>query len=339
MEHGRLKANRKRIATAGILCLFLLGSGIGCFGGRKVYAGNKLAASGNDPWVVLHDGTYYYCYSEGSSVRISSSDSLATVCGMPGKTVWTAERSTGYFKDIWAPELHFIDGSWYIYVAADDGKNENHRMLCLKGPSSGSPDAFTMQGVVRAQTDRWAIDGTVLAYNGRNYFIWSGWEGTDNVQQNLYIAPMQNPWTLAGNRICISVPEYPWEKNGVPLINEGPEALIINGKVHIVYSASGSWTDDYCLGMLTLTGNNPLEKDAWVKTKEPVFSKSEKIFGPGHASFTTSRDGKRRFIVYHANEKSGTGWKGRSVWAQEFTISKDNDPLFGEPKPAADILF
>jgi GH43 family beta-xylosidase len=338
MVTGCLKMS-KVTAAAGVLCVFLAVMNTGCFGGKKVYANSKLAASGNDPWVILHDGTYYYCYSEGNSVKISSSDSLSSVCRMPGKNVWTATRSTGYFKDVWAPELHFIDGCWYVYVAADDGNNGNHRMLCLQCTTAGSPENFSFKGIVRSQTDRWAIDGTVLAYNGRHYFVWSGWEGTENVQQNLYIARMQNPWTISGDRVCISSPEYDWEKKGYPFVNEGPEALVINGSVHIVYSASGSWTDDYCLGMLTLTGSDPLDSNAWFKNTESVFSKSAEIFGPGHASFTTSPDGSRHFIVYHANELSGTGWKGRSVWAQEFTVTKENYPVFGEPAGACRIRF
>ena len=108
-----------------------------------------------------------------------------------------------------------------------------------------------------------------------------------------------------------------------------------DGTVHIVYSASGSWTDDYCLGLLTLTGPDPLDPAAWTKTAAPLFTKAETAYGPGHCSFTTSPDGAEDWIVYHANEVSGSGWRGRSVRAQKFGWD-GTTPVFGsrsKPEP------
>ena len=68
-----------------------------------------------------------------------------------------------------------------------------------------------------ATTDRWAIDGTAFEWQGGLYFVWSGWPGTTDGQQNLYIAEMRNPWTLRGDRVLISTPQYSWEKFGLPI--------------------------------------------------------------------------------------------------------------------------
>lgn len=143
----------------------------------------------------------------------------------------------------------FLQEKWYIYVAADDGNNSSHHMFVLENIDGNPLDQFTLQGEIAAPTDRWAIDGTVVEFpNGKLYFIWSGWEGTKNAAQNLYIASMRDPTALSSDRVLISKPEFPWEKVGTPLVNEGPEALWNNGSLFIIYSASGSWTDDYCLG-------------------------------------------------------------------------------------------
>ncbi len=298
---------------------------------------NKLADSGNDPWVIWHEETlsYYYCYAENGGVCVAQLDNIYDLADAEGVTVWTPETGTSdYSKELWAPELHFINDKWYIYVAADDGDNANHRMLCLEGNGKSPLMSFRYKRVVKAKTDRWAIDGTVLQYDDELYFIWSGWEGTENVSQNLYIAKMSDPWTIEGDRVCISKPAYPWEKVGEPLVNEGPTVIQYKGKVHILYSASGSRTDDYCLGLLTLSGRDPLKENAWKKSEKPVFSKTDEIFGPGHASVTTSPDGSRWYLIYHANEESGTGWAGRSVWAKEFTFDRNEYPVFGKPEPA-----
>lgn len=300
---------------------------------KMITFNNKLAENGNDPWVIFHSGYYYYCYSGKGGVYVSQSRNLNEIGTSDGTLVWSPDDPQ-YNSELWAPELHFIDGAWYIYVAADDGNNYNHRMLCLRGTDTSPLEPFESMGVLRAETDRWAIDGTVMQYKNKLYFIWSGWEGTENVAQNIYIAEMDTPWSISSERVLLSSPEYDWEKRGgSPSINEGPTVLELNGTYHIVYSASGSWCDDYCLGLLTLKGD-PMDKKGWEKSDVPVFSKTDKIFGPGHASFTVSPDGERHYIAYHANEVSGSGWEGRKLFVQEFTVDENNYPVFGIPHPA-----
>ncbi|MDQ3130458.1 MAG: glycoside hydrolase family 43 protein, partial [Acidobacteriota bacterium] len=187
---------------------------------------------------------------------------------------------------------------------------------------------------IAAPTDRWAIDGTVLTLdNNTKYFMWSGWEGFENIRQNLYIAPMSNAWSISGERVCISTPEYRWEKVGAPYVNEAPQILKNDRQIYIIYSASGSWTDDYCLGQLTYVGGNVLKNDSWVKNDKPVFSKTDKVFGPGHACFLKSPDEKENWIVYHAAKHSGAGWN-RNVRSQKFSWNTDGSPNFGTPIPA-----
>lgn len=283
-----------------------------------------------DPWVVQKDGYYYYCHSNGDNqIFVTKTNRLQDIDREIPVNVWTAPYDKEYSKETWAPELHFINDKWYIYFAADDGKNENHRMFVLQSKTDDPQGEYVFKGKISDSTDKWAIDGTVLDMDGKLYFVWSGWEGDVNVSQNIYIAEMSNPYTISGERVLISQPENPWEMIGKPYVNEGPQILKKNGTIHIVYSASGSWTDDYCLGLLTNTNGDVLNPSAWTKTG-PVFSKADTAYGPGHASFVKSPDGKEDWIVYHACENSGGGWAGRSVRAQKFTWEKDF-PKFGVP--------
>jgi len=118
--------------------------------------------------------------------------------------VWHAPPKGGNCNAVWAPELHWINGRWFIYYAADNGENENHCMWALESEGSDHK-AVSMPRAIA--TGGWAIDGTVLTMeDGRLFFIWSGWPGRENGQQNLYAAAMRDPLTLAAQECCSAFP-------------------------------------------------------------------------------------------------------------------------------------
>ncbi|MCP8968190.1 family 43 glycosylhydrolase [Ectobacillus ponti] len=302
---------------------------------------NPVVTEGADPWVVRHsDGYYYYTQTTGDNITVWKSKTLSGLGGAEKKVVWEPAAGAPNSQHMWAPELHFLNGKWYIYYAASDGDMGKQRMYVLESEGADPLGPYhypqgTAYGKVSDPSDKWAIDGTILEQNGQLYMIWSGWEGDVNVSQQLYIAPMSNPWTISGNRVEISRPELAWEKNGFPYINEGPQLLKNKqGQVFLVYSASGSWTDDYCLGMLTLNGD-PLNPKSWLKHEQPVFQKDPAagVYGPGHNSFVQSPDGKEDWIVYHAARFQGAGWE-RNVRMQPFSWNSDGTPNFGTPVAA-----
>ena len=120
-------------------------------------------------------------------------------------------------------------------------------------------------------------------------------------------------------------------------ICEGPEILKHSERTFIVYSASGSWTQHYCLGMLVNEDGQFLNPSSWRKVG-PVFAGIDSVFGVGHCSFIRSPDGTEQWIVYHAKEKKEDGWEDRSVRAQPFTWDADGRPVFGTPVPAGKWL-
>jgi GH43 family beta-xylosidase len=274
---------------------------------------------GQDPWVTYWDGNYYLAYSQGNSVWISRSASLQNIDDSAHRVTvlaWSAPPGTSYSQQIWAPELQRMGGNWYIYVAASDGNNATHRMQVLERIGDDPFGAFTRLGQIGAATDRWAIDGTVFQWDGTWYFVWSGWPGATDGKQNLYIAQMRNPWTLETDRVLLSTPQFAWEKHGLP-INEGPEALINNSTLNIIYSASGYWTNQYALGQLTYNGTGSiLDASSWTKASQPVFQATSQVTGVGHASFVKSPDGAEDWIVYHAHANPTTFNEDRVIRIQ-----------------------
>ncbi|HWG84293.1 MAG TPA: family 43 glycosylhydrolase [Deinococcales bacterium] len=297
---------------------------------------NPLIAEGADPAVAYANGYYYLSQSGRDGITVRTSITLTGLKHARARTVFAPGSEGSPCCNWWAPEIVPLDGKWYIYVAADDSRNENHRMYVLE--SNTPTGMYTFKGQITPATDRWAIDGTVWnAPDGKRYFIWSGWEGEKNIKQDLYIARMKNPWTIEGDRVMISEPDQPWEKRGgngvtLPFINEGPQMLVRDGRTTIVYSASGSWSNDYCLGTLTLTGSDPMQRASWTKSSDCVFQTGEGgPWAPGHNILTTSPDGSETWQLYHANEVRGSGWGGRSIRAQKVNFRADGTPDFGTP--------
>ncbi|HVK96591.1 MAG TPA: glycoside hydrolase family 43 protein [Flavisolibacter sp.] len=298
---------------------------------------NPLLVSGPDPWVVQKDGTYYYTHTFGNRVAVFKTQKITDLGSAPVTTIWTPPTTGAYSKNIWAPELHFINGKWYTYFAADDGQNKNHRLYVLENaaadPTTGN---WEFKGKISDPTDKWAIDGSVFEHNGQMYFLWSGWEGDVDVRQDIYIAKMSNPWTITGNRVMISTPTFEWEKIGNPDVNEGPQVFKNpSGKVFMTYSASGCWTDDYSLGLLSLkAGGDPMNPADWTKSPTPVFAKKPEnnAYAPGHNGFFKSKDGSEDWIIYHANSLPNQGCtNSRNPRIQKFTWNADGTPNFGEP--------
>jgi GH43 family beta-xylosidase len=300
---------------------------------------NPLLPGGPDPWVIQKDTNYYYTNTMGNRVAIYKTSKMSQLAKANAITVWTPPAAGAYSKNIWAPEIHVFNQKWYLYFAADDGDNKNHRIYALE---NDSPDPLTASWIFKGKiadtlNDKWAIDASAFEYKSQLYFIWSGWQADVDGEQDIYIAKMKDPLTIDGSRVKISSPTYPWEKMGAPpVINEGPEALINSkNQLFITYSASGCWTDDYSLGLLTLdAGGDPMNAADWEKTPTPVFSTvaANSAYAPGHNSFFKSRDGSEDWLLYHANSSASQGCgDSRSPRMQKFTWNTDGSPNFGEP--------
>lgn len=291
---------------------------------------------GSDPWVAQKDGNYYYLHTLGNRISIWKTRQMSRLGVAPVTQVFTPRPGSSNSENVWAPELHFSDGKWYIYFTAGSGPDNTQRCWVLENESADpTQGTWTEKGRIFAtDTDFWGIDGTVLEHNGIKYFLWSGRPVANVQNQNIYIARMSNPWTIEGNSVMLTKPDLNWETRGGP-VNEGPQILKRNGKVFMIYSASGCWTDDYALGMLTLKeGGNPMVAEDWEKAPSPVFQKApeNRAYGPGHNAFFTSPDGTESWIIYHANSNSGDGCgERRTVRMQPFTWSPAGLPQFGVP--------
>src|SRR5579884_3669229 len=299
-----------------------------------------------DPWVLFWHGSYYYSESSGQSVLVRQSKTLTGLASATPTTVWTAPSSGPNSQDVWAPEIHWLNGVWYIYYAADDGNNADHRLFVLKSTTASPFGPYSMaatgysNGELYEPSDCWAIDPDVFtAADGHLYIVWSGWAAASNTTQNLYIAPLSDPLHIGGSRVLIAQPAESWETRTAP-IEEGPVGYVRHGITYITYSASASWTTDYAVGLLTDPSGNILSTTAWVKSG-PILDHHSAAYGPGSVVFTLSPDGTESWMLYHGIDSPSCtpSYTCRDIRLQPFTWNADGSPLLGDPVDPGVALF
>jgi GH43 family beta-xylosidase len=279
---------------------------------------------GQDPWVIAHDGEFLLVQSAGGNRRIvvKRFRDLHRMDRNVERVIWAPSGRDGRLREVWAPELHHLDGRWYVYFAARAGGPGTHRAYALVADDPLGP--YDELGKVDdPANDVWAIDLTVLVHGGRLYALWSGWDGPDDgFPQNLYVAPMADPWTIGGERRCISRPEHDWERT-VADVNEGPQVLRRpgTGRLFVVYSADASWTQAYKMGLLELTGADPTDPAAWRKHPDPFFT------GGGHGCVVDTPDGQQ--LVYHRKLGPDFGWADREIRSAPLVWDGDGLPVVG----------
>lgn len=269
---------------------------------------NPLALQRADPFVTrAEDGTYYFIATvpEYDRIEIRSSQTLNGIKKAEPVVVWRKHEKGIMGNHIWAPELHRIDGTWYIYFAAGSAEEKwNIRMYALSNPSEDpTKGKWKEEGQIISNRDEFALDATTFEHQGQRYMIWTDRASEEVVNTGLYIAEMTSPTSLGEKQVVISQPTYDWEIQG-HRVNEAPAVLNRHGKIFVTFSASA--TDaNYSIGLLWAhESDDLLDPASWNKLPDPVFFTNEalKRFGPGHNSFTVSEDGSKDIMIYHARD-------------------------------------
>lgn len=264
-----------------------------------------------DPYVYRHtDGVYYFTASVPTydKVILRHANTLEGLKEAQEVTLWTKHETGPMSKHIWAPEIHFLQGKWYIYYAAGDvddvwqirpyvlectGDNPIEDKWIEKGkmnPADG--DDFSFQA--------FSLDATVFENKGEYYHVWAEKVGVGKAISNLYIARMESPTKLATVQVLLTTPDYDWERVSF-WVDEGPAVIKRNGKIYLTFSSSATGAC-YCMGMLSTTEDaDLLDPRSWEKERYPVLTTDvEKgIYGPGHNSFTKDEEGND-ICIYHA---------------------------------------
>jgi GH43 family beta-xylosidase len=304
---------------------------------------NPLVRQRADPMVFRDaDGTYYLAATvpEYDRIELRSARTIEGLGSAEPSVIWRKHATGEMGAHIWAPEIHRIDGRWYVYFAA--GRSDsvwNIRMYVLESDATDPlRGPWRERGQLRTGIESFSLDATTFEHRGTRYLAWAQKDPAIRGNTNLYIAAMQNPWSIRGTPVRLSRPELAWETVGY-WVNEGPAVLIRNGRVFMTYSASA--TDaNYCMGMLTASDTaDLLDPRSWTKATSPVFRSNPATgqYGPGHNFFTVDASGADVMIYHARNYRDIAGDPlrdpNRHTRAQHFGWKPDGTPDFGVPVP------
>lgn len=308
---------------------------------------NPLIEQRADPFIYKHDDGYYYFTAsvpEYDRIELRRATTIEGLREAKPEVIWRKREKGMLSANIWAPELHRMDGKWYVYFAAahttetDEGLFD-HRMYALENESANPLEGqWVEKGQVKTAWESFALDATSFEHRGKHYYVWAQKDPNIPGNSNLYISELENGWTLKGPQTMISQPEYDWEKIGFS-VNEGAAVVKHGGKLWMTFS--GSATDHhYCMGLLFADEDaDLLDAASWTKLPEPVFQTNEENgqYGPGHNCFTVGENGED-LLVYHARsykqiEGDPLYDPNRHARVKVFAWKEDGMPDFGVPEP------
>lgn len=264
-----------------------------------------------DPYIVKSEaGKYYFTASVPAydKIVLRCADTLKGLQTAEEKVIWTKHEAGDMSKHIWAPELHYLFGKWYIYFAGSRAEDiwrlRPYILECQsEDPMTGE---WIEKGQIQCSDDdiysfrAFSLDSTILEHKGEYYYIWAEKVSVGIQISNLYIAKMESATKLSTAQVLLTTPDYDWERVDI-WVNEGPAFIKHNGRIFMTYSASATG-ECYCMGMLSIGEDEDLlDPRAWKKERHPVLcSDREKgFYGPGHNSFTVDEAGND-VCVYHA---------------------------------------
>ncbi len=282
---------------------------------------NPFIESKADPWITIgDDGKYYFTASypmysaddtEGySKVTLRRADDIAGLQNAEEVTIWTNNADDEIYRYIWAPEIHQINGVWYVLFTGSINPNDvfgirPHVLKCEPGQDPMDPASWRSEGKVRPVAgdplafQTFSLDMTYFEAGGKHYVVWAEKTTGDSL---LFIATIDpsNPARLTSPATILSMPEFAWEQVRYN-VNEGAAAIKRDGKIYLCFSAAGTGPE-YCIGLLTADENaDLLQRDVWTKNPFPILTTQDvdREYGPGHNSFTKDQYGNDIF-VYHA---------------------------------------
>ena len=279
---------------------------------------NKENIYGADPSVTYRNGFYYYVTVDSSNkILVRKSRSLEELLeggdngwgdGTNFTTIYdptntsSANYNSALAKKIWAPELEYLNGNWYIYVsgcsASSDGGTMSERMFVLECNSQDPSGSWKTPVKLEPSvvSGKYAIDGHAFYYKNQLYYTFSGRTvNSETSSPRIFICTMNSPTSVNNDAVNIS-------KNSK--LEEGPCTLVDGDDLYLMYSVgnfAGSLTEskDYHVDYYKCSNKNPMSASNWTQGGTAIWrSTSNNVYCTGHNHVFKNADGSY-WTSYH----------------------------------------
>lgn len=307
-----------------------------------------------DPSIVYDDGYYYYTYASGykggMGLWMARAVNLCDIGKVEPVLIWS-QKLTGEAPEmtaLWAPQLYYMDGRWYIYAAAQTsrdtatGQDRRYPYVWVGTPDDpmGDYDYFGCMENIDEEVFSY-LSPRVIKHGGKWYMFMSGFYSQSDMNphtQRMRVCELASPTRMASKQIVISSPEYDYEKG----IMEGPYPFYApDGTLFMLFAAGHTRTDLYCTGVMRFNGgenDSLLDASKWEKFAEPLqyTDYDNFVYSPGAMVVTTAPNGDL-YGVYHAKEYHYSAYSMRRMHMQKITFV-DGMPQMEAPQPV-DTVF
>ena len=347
---------------------------------------SKLPAQ--DPFVTWDGkaGVYYFLYSSGDQIDIRRGKKASKLADSDDRCVaWRPAAKGGAITGhITAPELHRgDDGHWYIYASGSDGmtlassfsgsddedvdfgdmglgdetpvghsalkgdKNFKdvtsmleYRMFVLQSKTDDPFGGFEFKGILDKKIS--ALDPTVFRGPDGVLYLAYAQQGQGT---SIMVRKMKDWMTVDEAQKPIPIVTA----HGQNDIFEAPSFFTHDGKLFLVYSSGGRWSNACQLEVRPYAGTDICRNSSWggARKGRPILTSGTKFgtttvsrdkfargIGPGHASFFPSPDGKQLWCAFHGMQRAnvGTGPAEVFMYQQRVEFNAAGVPYMGEPE-------
>jgi len=259
----------------------------------------------------------------------------------------------GAFEALWAPEVAYDNGTFYIYYSAGGKEGKGHQLRVATATRPTGP--FEDSGTVLTPDDPFTIDAHPFRDDDGHWYLYYcrdflNSEGGERVGTGIVVDRLVGMTRLAGERTMVVRPHADWQLYQRQrrwygrvwdwYTVEGPFVHKHGGRYYCFYSG-GAWREPN-YGVSYVVADHPMgpfASEAGADGPEILRTKPGRVIGPGHASVVHAPDNVGQYIVYHAWDQGHTARlirMDRLNWGEEgpFSSGPTLDPEPAPPLPS-----
>ena len=271
-----------------------------------------------DPYILL-DGDTYYAYGTGDpdGIAVWTSKDLKgwTRC----EELALHKKNTTETQWFWAPEVYKKNGQYYMYYSA------NEHLYVATASSPTGPFRQVGDGCMTKAMlgDEKCIDSSVFFDDdGQAWLFFVRFTDGNCIWMCQLEDDLITPRAETLSK-CINVSQ-PWEDK-LGRVNEGPFILKHGGIYYLTYSGNDYRSHDYAVGYAMTRTLKPTNGSApsWSKySGNPIVHRVEGLYGTGHHSFFTDKEGKLRIVFHAHNSETEVAPRRLYIGTMEFVGNK-----------------